>query len=156
MSEIEKQLRKELRTKKWSTARRERELFLIDTGTVETPVLRHLLQKIFNRRVRVTLLPSTTRRRKGVFLPTSLENELCRGLRNFLEDEDVHPRFPTLMATIPEAMILTYGAAHNITGKPLAPRDDVRELLEELQARQPQTKSALRKSLEWLEKKKEV
>lgn len=153
MPAIEKLFRTELRQLAFDP---KRESFLVDTGTVETTVALDLLHKVFNGRVRVTLLPSTTRRRKGVFLPTSLENELCRGLRNFLEDEDVHPRFPVLMATIPEEMILAYAKRRKLSGTTLAPRDDVREMLEHLQAAQPQTKSALRKSLEWLKTRKDV
>ncbi len=147
MPPIEKRFRRELNALRFDPGR---EAFVVDTGTVETKVVLDLLDKVFNGRVTVTLVPKGTRKRKGVYLPSSLEHELCRELRNFLEDEDEHSRFPVLLGTIPEELILAYAKRHKLAGKPLAPRDDVRELLESLQEKQPQTKAALRKSFAYL------
>lgn len=150
MSEIEKRLRKELREIGF-----EGELFLSRSLSVEQQVLKELFRSIFEERLKITSVPRRTRKRK-VYRATSLENELCTGLRQFLENKEQKERFRPLMATIPEALILAYAKRHGLTGKPLAPRDDVRALLDELQEAQPQTKASLRKSLKWLEKKKEV
>ena len=144
---IGKLLRKELRQLDLP-----QELFLIDTESVEVRVLQELLAEIFQGRVTVTLLPKGTRRRRDVFLPTSLENELCRELRAFLEGEERPPRHPPLLATVPEKLLLAYAKRRKLPGKPLAPTDDIRELLETLQQGQAQTKASFRKSFEHLRK----
>jgi len=53
---------------------------------------------------------------------------------------------------VPEAEIKRYAEEHGLVGdgRLLAPRDDVRELLERLQEKQPQTKPAMRKSFGYL------
>lgn len=144
-SEFEKRLRKELRMLRFEGP----ELFLVDTGTVEFQVLKNILPGIFHSRVKITAVPNGTKR-KGVFLPTSLENELVRELRNYFKDTDKLPRGTPLMATIPEELILEHAERHGIMEEPIAPRDDVWELLERLQRSQPQTKASLRKSFAWL------
>jgi hypothetical protein len=148
---IERRFRRELRDLKLNPRK---EVFLVRTGTVEQRVARGLLSDLFSRRVRITLVPSSTRKRRNVYLPTSLENELTRELRSFLEDETDgerdyrrgERRFVPLMASIPEEEIFSYAQRHGLKGKMLAAKDDVRELLEALQKAQPQTKAALRRS----------
>ncbi|MBR9693312.1 hypothetical protein GOV07_05310 [Candidatus Woesearchaeota archaeon] len=148
---IEKRLRKEIRAQRVDYD----ELFLIDTKTVEVKVLKSLLKNIFQGRIKISLVPANTKKRKNVFLPSSLENELVRELRNFLEDKDEENKFVPLLTTVPEAMILEFAKRHKIAGKTLTPQDDVREMLETLQEGQPQTKSALRKSFAWLKEQTE-
>ncbi len=143
-SKIEQLVRKELRPHEIKN-----ELFLIDTKSVECKVLKTLLTSILQDRAKIVIVPKNTKR-KNAFIPTSLENELVRELRSYLEDKDDKNKFTLLMATIPEAMILTYAKRHKLTGKPLAPEDDVRKLLEQLQKQQAQTKPSLRKSFAWL------
>ena len=147
VGDIEKRLRKEVRAQHL-----EGELFLVDTKTVETKVVKELLKNIFQGRIKLSLVKNT-KKGKNVLIPTSLENELIRELRNFLEDKDDSPKHTPLMATLPEAMVLDYAKRHKITGKTLAPHDDVRAMLEQLQEKQPQTKSALRKSFAWLKER---
>jgi hypothetical protein len=146
-STIERLLRRELRDLRPDPAKG---LFLVRTRSVEYGVAAALLRDIFSGRATVTAVGRNTRRRINVFLPSSLEHELVAELRAFLEDEDYRPRFPRVMATIPEEAILAYARKRGITGSPLARRDDVRKLLEGLQRSQPQTKSALRKSFAFL------
>jgi hypothetical protein len=146
-STIERLLRRELRDLQPDPAKG---LFLVRTGTVEHGVAAALLRDIFGGRAKVTAVGRKTRRRINVLLPSSVEHELVQELRAFLEDEEYKPRFPRIMATIPEEAILAYARKRGITGSPLARRDDVRGLLEELQRSQPQTKSALRKSFAML------
>jgi hypothetical protein len=140
---IERRFRKELRDLKLNPRK---EIFLVRTGTVEHDVARRLLSAVFNGRAKITAVPSTTRKRRNVYLPTSLEHELVEELRSFLEDTERARRFVPLMATIPEKEILAYAASHRLKGKTPARRDDVRNLLEALQRGQPQTKAALRRS----------
>ncbi len=147
-SELERRLRRELRLLRFEGDA----LFLINTGSVECRVLERLLANIFGKRVEIRRVPKDTRKRKNVFAPTSLENELVRELRNFLEDEDETNRFTPLMATVPEDMVLAYAKRHRLPGKTLAPEDGVRALLEALQQTQPQTKASLRKSFDHLRK----
>ena len=149
IGDIEKRLRKEIRTQQLEAD----ELFLIDTKTVEYKVLKILLENIFQGRVKIVSVPKNIKKRKNIFIPSSLENELVRELRNFLEDTDVRNKFIPLMATVPEAMIQEFAKRHKISGKTLAPQDDVRAMLEQLQEKQPQTKAALRKSFAWLKER---
>lgn len=146
-STIERRFRRELRERGFDPETR---VGLIDTGTVELLVVERLLRSVFGDRVTVERLPVSTRRRKNVYRPSSLENELVEGLRSFLEDRDDTRRFTPLLATVPEAEILGFARRHRLRGGPIAPKDGVRALLEELQERQPQTKPSLRKSLAWL------
>ncbi len=152
MSRIEHLFRKELRELGFSPTGRKH---LVETGTVETRVALALVAALFDGRVILTLVPESTRRRKNVYQASSLETELCRELRNWLDDDDKRPRFPVLMSTIPEELILAYAEQHHLGGEPLAPRDEVRELIEELQRQQPQTKACFRKSFAHLGKGRE-
>ncbi len=159
-SRIEKLLRRELQRLQFAGA----ELHLLDTDTVETRVAKRLLEQIFQGRVTIKLVANSKTNSKRAtkrkhpdssaprFQATSLENELCRELHNFLEDEWAEPAATPLLATVPEAEIRAYAERHGLLGdgRFLAPQDDVRDLLERLQEQQPQTKAAMRKSFEHL------
>jgi len=143
MSDIERLFRKELRQSKAIDP--SQELGLVNDKSVETRVARMLLQKLFEGRLRVILVPTTTRRRARIVRASSLEQELVRGLRTFLEDKAEQEPFPTIMGTIPEEMIRAFAKRQGIPVKERS-LDDVRAIIERLQARQPQTKAAMRKS----------
>lgn len=148
-SPIEQRFRKELRERAFDPTH---ETFLLQTGTVEQHVAQALLKDVFGDRTKITLIPQTTKKRRHVYQPTSLENELAAELRAFLEHQPRKKTLTPLMATIPEEEILAYARNHHLHGRTLTRRDDVRELLETLQANQPQTKAALRKSFVWLQR----
>ncbi len=148
MKPIEELLRKELRTERKLDPKKD--VVLLGEGSIEHAVAKDLLEKIFNGRVKIVSVTKTTKR-ANVFFPTTLERELAQGLRDFLEDADTKLAAPPIMHTIPEATVLAYAKKNGLEGT-VAERDDVRALLELLQARQPQTKAALRKSFDALGK----
>jgi len=143
MADIERMLRKELRISRIINP--EQEVALIDDGSAESRVARILLERILRADVRC--VPPTTRKRANLVRATSLERELARGLRALLERLAPVPRGAPIMATIPEAMIIEFAKRHNIRVA-LPAQDPVRILLERLQAAQPQTKAALRRSFD--------
>jgi hypothetical protein len=143
MPDIEQLLRKELRTAQPIDP--SKPIALIDDDSTESTVARVLLEKVFRGHPAVELVSSSTKRRTNVVVATNLEQELTRELRVFLEGIEERRRFTPIMATIPEEAIFAFAKRDRIPVRTPS-SDDIRELVERLHARQPQTKAALRKS----------
>lgn len=142
MSDIERRFRKEIRNK----LPQKGPLPLRPTGTREAFVTEQLLTHIFNGRRKVVWSETG-------FTATTLEQELARQLAMLLEEEP-HEWPPILLESVPEELIAQYAERHGIDAPPAEERyPRIRQLIEELQERQAQTKPALRKSFGALREK---
>lgn len=149
---LEKRVRKHLRIEKNIEVRRK--YALLDTGKLDTELLLHYLEKIFNKRLTITLIDSTedVREDEELLVADCLETYASKRLNIFFNKEDIkgleYENAPLRMISAQE--VNTAGQLLELHREPVSIEN---EFIEELHKKYGQTKTSLLKSFDHLAKK---
>jgi|GEM_PF-3357482 hypothetical protein len=145
---VEVKLRKELRIGKFFKS--SETVYLYNDNSKEYAVLRFLLDKIFNKRLKIKEIKAfNNKTSKKVLVPWNLDREINEKLDCFLKNKD----FPRekgirLMKTVLECQVEYFAKHERLRYNPK--REKKNKIIEEMHKKHPQTKYSLLKSFEYV------